>query len=204
MFDIPHKFEYVPITDLLKSTSARVSQFSEAAGRYVRVEYDIECGVARINYMLLETVILELAGILIELLGKGQETVLRILGRRNEPLRLSARVPFNDVNDEKRLERAVKLVKCSVASLGGDAAMLFEDGSFTADVRIPVSLSNLFSRVNKKASVSRASKGYDRIFSSSAENEFAVRSRLKTYSVSCSMTLANLILEPIARRISSL
>ncbi|MBQ9382634.1 MAG: hypothetical protein IJT87_00205 [Ruminiclostridium sp.] len=205
IFDVSQKFEYVPIRDLLKSSDERLHSYSYTVGREVAIAADIECGVARINYMILEAAIFELVGIMYTLLGKGCKAVLNIKGRRYEPLVCTASIAYPDNVDEQALERRIRLVKCSFESISGKAYLYVKDGMFNIEASVPVSLSEHYERIaiGSPERVAGEPKGFDDILSPDDRKELILKSSSKEYTVPVSMMLANIIFEPICRELAS-
>ncbi len=205
IFDVSQKFEYVPIKELLNASNERLKSYSGSIDRDVTISVDIDCGVARINYMILEAAIFELVGIMYTLLGKGAKAELNVKGRRYEPLTCTASIEYPENVNEAELERKIRLVKCSFESISGKAYLFVKDGMFNIEASVPVSLSNHYERIanNDPERVVGEPKGFDDILTPDNRKELIFRSSSKEYTVPCSMLLANIIFEPICRELAS-
>ncbi len=200
-FDKSHMCEYVPIEKFLDSTFSHIRMYNAVRKKEVLLETKINAPVARINYSVLESCIYIVVKIFYKILQTGESVTLSVRSDADGSLYMNARHKLTAEFDENDLSRDLRLLRCSMESLGGYAKFYISEDSIVFRSSVPAALSNYVKRikkVNRRISMEDSDlfelRGLDDIFDSYEKNFVKFRSVREMPDFDLSSVLAGIIL----------
>ncbi len=200
LFDKSHMCEYVPIEKYLLYTNDHLKKFNSDNRKNVLLDLDISSPVARINYTLFESAIFLMVRIFYTVMEENDSAVIKVSSRQDGSLALSSSYRMRSPLDERKVNKEIKLLRCSLSELGGELRFYVCGDRLDMKSYVPASLSNYVSRIrkidrnNKNSSDMFELRGIDDIFDSYEKNFVAFRSPKEQTDADVSSMLAELIL----------
>lgn len=149
LFDAEHLSGYVDLKDSINSTFAAVRKYNALMRRDIRADVQLERCVARVNYTVLETLLLETVRILYKLLPENGSSLISVKGGKDGALVIKTeRLAATDI-DPGALDSEIRDIRCATECLGGSVKISSPEEGFMLKVVLPVSLSNYTGRVKK-------------------------------------------------------
>lgn len=161
LFDTEHICEYVMIREKLENTHEQVKKYSCILGRKVSFDISFKSSVARINYIVLDTALLEIARVMFKYLPEGAEAVLHITERMKEALKIRTDIPRNHDFDTDEIDYEIRDLNCAFECLGGRIRVYHTKDTFVIDAYVPSHLSNYVNRVKSGADPDAVNTGYE-------------------------------------------
>lgn len=147
IFDADNMCEYVNINDRINETYRSIIKYCNALHKTVTFDTDIKCTVAKINYGILESALMEIMRIMFRYMRDGEQAVLHIRGDGNTGLRISASLGPNDGFDPGCISYEIRDIKCAFEYMGGSASVAYGEDGLIIKAEASASLSNYNCRV---------------------------------------------------------
>lgn len=197
LFDAEHLSGYVDLRDSINSTFNAVRKYNALMRREIKADVRLERSVARVNYTVLETLILETVRILYKLLPEGESAAISVIGGKDGSLILKTEKLAASVEGSGEIDGEVRDIRCAVEFLGGSVKMSSPEEGFMLKAVLPVSLSNYTGRVKNDIGEMPGTdlRGYYRIFEPRRESGSRVEFNNERIEpvVSITLVLADLL-----------
>ena len=164
LFDAEHICSYVDISESLDSTYKLVKKYNGILNRTILFDTEIECKVARVNYTILDSALLEIIRVMYRCMPDGSEASLKIRCSRSSEISLSTDIKVFDEFSVSSVDYELRDICCAFECLGGKAEAVLNGDRFVirAGARIP--LSNYICRVSPDGGIGEVRlRGYSRI-----------------------------------------
>lgn len=200
MFDISHICEYVMISEKLDGTIRQLERYNNQLDKKVGFDVDIKKSVARINYTVFESAIMDLGKVLWSVLAPGEEAYLKITEKKDGSLSVSTSAPYSKDHDFPSIEHDIRIINCLFECLCGDSKFYKNDDKFIFKATVPAYLSNYVNRIKVRDEIFAESEDYGReitgfhSFISQRNGKIQFHSHKEKYQADISTILADVIL----------
>jgi len=205
LFDTQHIFEYIPIVQCLRNTYEYVSKSNEVIGKYIYFDVDVRQSVARMNYPLFETALASVIRIFYRVMNDGENVTLRIKGTDTGTISLYAEYEFRDEIDQSELDMDIGIMRCSFEALDGRTELSTFRDHLIFRAKVPVSLSNYFSRVKESGAYSENEntlKGFGRFIYTDEKYKSVLHSPMTGYRPELSSVIWDIALKSFYQKVA--
>ena len=206
LFDAEHLSGYIDLSDSISSTFDSIRKYNVLMRRDIRADIRLERSVARVNYTVMETLLLEIVRILYKTVAENGSAVICVKGSSEGSLIIKTEVPESLNCAPGMIDREIRDIRCSAECLGGSVKITPPGKGFSLKAVLPVSLSNYTNRIRNDIEEMPGAdlRGYFRLFEPQTEsgNMIEFRNEHIKYRVSVTSVLADLLLGELAAEVS--
>lgn len=172
LFDAEHLSGYIDLEHSLRSTFATVKKYNSLMRRDITADISLDRCVARVNYTVMETMLIETVRILYKTVPENGCAVIRVKGKADGSVSISTEVPEGSQTDPAVIDGEIRDIRCAAECLGGSVKISPPDEGFSMKAVLPISLSNYTNRLrNDIDEIPGADlRGYHRLFAPQIES----------------------------------
>ena len=172
LFDAEHLSGYIDLEHSIKSTFASVKKYNLVMHRDITADIKLERCVARVNYTVMETMLIETVRILYKTVPENGSAVISIIGKADGSVLISTEAPKNPSAVPGIIDAEIRDIRCAVECLGGSVKITPPEEGFSMKAVLPLSLSNYKGRVRSGGGEMPDAdlRGYHRLFAPQIEN----------------------------------
>lgn len=147
LFDAEHLSGYIDLSHSIKSTFDSVKKYNAVMRRDIKAEVQLERCVARVNYTVMETLLLETVRILYKIVPENGSAVISVKGKSDGSVIIKTEVPESLNAAPDFIDMEIRDIRCSAECLGGSVKITPPGEGFSLKAVFPVSLSNYTNRL---------------------------------------------------------